>query len=55
MIRIVAPVLAVAWILSVAAWQLWGAPELLVLATTVVNLGISYRFRHTAERGGPCG
>jgi hypothetical protein len=25
---------------------LWGAPELLVLATTVVNLGISYRFRH---------
>jgi hypothetical protein len=46
MIRILAPVLAAAWILSVAAWQLWGAPELLVLATTVVNLGISYRFRH---------
>ncbi len=44
-IRILAPVLAVAWVLSVAAWQLWGASELLVLATTVVNLGISYRFR----------
>jgi hypothetical protein len=59
MIRILTPVLAVAWILSVAAWQLWGAPELLVLATTVVNLGISYRFRqrlseegHAAEDAG---
>lgn len=59
MIRILAPVLALGWILSVAAWQLWGAPELLVLATTVVNLGISYRFRqrlgeeaHAAEDAG---
>ncbi len=59
MIRILAPVLAVAWILSVAAWQLWGASELLVLATTVINLGISYRFRrrlseeaHAAEDAG---
>ncbi|HET6217229.1 MAG TPA: mismatch repair protein [Acidobacteriaceae bacterium] len=47
MIRIVLPMLAVLWILSVAAWQLWGASELLVLATTVVNLGITYRFRRT--------
>jgi hypothetical protein len=59
MIRIVVPVLAIIWILSVAAWQLWGASELLVLATTVVNLGISYRFRgvlseaaHAAEEAG---
>jgi hypothetical protein len=58
-IRILAPVLAIAWLLSVAAWQLWGASELLVLTTTVVNLGISYRFRsrlseeaHAAEDAG---
>jgi hypothetical protein len=58
-IRIVAPVLAAAWILSVVAWQVWGAPELLVLAITVVNLGLSYRFRarlseaaHQAEEAG---
>jgi MutS domain V len=58
-IRILAPVLAVAWVLSVAAWQLWGASELLVLTTTVVNLGFSYRFRlrlseaaHAAEDAG---
>jgi hypothetical protein len=58
-IRIVAPVLAAAWILSVVTWQVWGAPELLVLAITVVNLGISYRFRarlseaaHQAEEAG---
>jgi MutS domain V len=58
-IRIVAPVLAAAWIVSVVAWQVWGAPELLVLAITVVNLGISYRFRshlneaaHAAEEAG---
>jgi MutS domain V len=44
-IRVVAPVLAVAWILSVVAWQVWGAPELVVLAITIVNLGLSYRFR----------
>ena len=29
------------------AWQLWGASELLVLVTTVVNLGITYRVRRT--------
>jgi hypothetical protein len=59
MIRVLAPVLAAAWLLSVAAWQLWGASELLVLATTVVNLGITYRFRarlseaaHAAEEAG---
>jgi hypothetical protein len=58
-IRIVAPVLAAAWILSVVAWQVWGAPELLVLAITVVTLGLSYRFRahlneaaHQAEEAG---
>jgi hypothetical protein len=58
-IRIVAPVLAVAWIVCVVAWQVWGAPELLVLAITVVNLGLSYRFRnrlseaaHAAEEAG---
>jgi hypothetical protein len=47
MIRILAPLLAVAWILSVVAWQLWVTPGTvaLVMATTVINLGISYRFR----------
>ena len=38
MIRILAPVLAAVWIFSVLAWQLWDAPGLLVLATTIVNL-----------------
>lgn len=59
MIRVIAPVLAAAWVLSVWAWKFWGAPELLVLATTVINLGISYRFRarlteaaHAAEEAG---
>ncbi len=59
MIRIVTPILAVAWVVSVAAWQLWGAPDLLVLATTLVNLSVSYRFRrrlseaaHAAEEAG---
>ena len=56
MIPIAAPVLAVTWILSVVAWQVWDAPALLVLATTVINLGLSYRIRarldhaaHSAE------
>ena len=51
--------LAAAWVFSVLAWQLWGAPELLVLVTTLVNLGVSYRFRtrlseaaHAAEEAG---
>jgi MutS domain V len=59
-IRLVAPALALAWFLSVLAWQLWGASEWLVLATTVVNIGISHRFRlrlneavHAAEEAGP--
>jgi len=59
MIRILAPVLAAIWVFSVLAWQLWGAPELVVLAITVVNLGLSYRFRtglnravHAAEEAG---
>ena len=45
MIAIAAPVLAAAWILSVVAWQVWGASGLLVLATTAINLGLSYRVR----------
>ena len=58
-IRIITPLLAGAWVLSLVAWQVWGAPELLVLATTLVNLGISYRYRarlseaaHAAEEAG---
>ncbi len=43
-IRVVAPVLAIAWVLSLVAWQLRGTTELLVLATAV-NLGFSYRIR----------
>jgi MutS domain V len=43
-IRILTPVLAAGWMLSVLAWQMWGAPELLVVTSTVINLGISYRF-----------
>jgi MutS domain V len=45
MIPIAAPVLAVTWILSVVAWQVWGASGLLVLATTVINLGLSSHVR----------
>jgi hypothetical protein len=59
MIRIVLPLLAAAWIFSVIAWQVWGAPELLVMASTVINLGLSYRYRtrlseaaHAAEEAG---
>ena len=58
-IRIVAPILAAAWLISVIAWQVWGAPSLLVLSITVVNLLVSYRFRlavghaaHAAEEAG---
>ncbi len=43
-IRIGVPVLAYLWVLSLLAWQVWGASELLVLAITLVNLGISIRF-----------
>jgi hypothetical protein len=45
MISIAAFVLAAAWVLSVVAWQVWAAPGSLVLATTVINLGLSYRLR----------
>jgi len=58
-IRIITPLLAGVWVLSLVAWQVWGAPELWVLATTLVNLGISYRYRahlseaaHAAEEAG---
>ncbi len=49
-IRVLAPLLAVSWVASVVAWQVWGASELLVLASTVINLSVSYRFRaHLSE------
>jgi MutS domain V len=44
-IRIVLPVLAALWCLSLVGWHFWGAWELLVLAMSVINLGLSYRFR----------
>lgn len=59
MIRVGVPVLAAFWGLSLEAWHLWGGWELLVLATTVANLGLSFRFRlrlneatHAAEEAG---
>ncbi len=59
MIRVVIPVLAYLWALSLQAWQFWGAWELLVLAMTLLNLGLSLRFRlhlneaaHAAEEAG---
>jgi hypothetical protein len=59
MIRIILPLLAAAWIFSLIAWQVWAAPELLVVAATVINLSVSYRFRarlgeaaHAAEEAG---
>ncbi len=59
MLRVIALLLAIAWIASVVAWQVWGASELLVLAATLVNLSLSYRFRlrlsgaaHAAEDAG---
>ena len=58
-LRVVTPVLAVAWVLSFVAWQVWGVPELVVLAITTANLGITYSFRrrlgpaaHAAEEAG---
>jgi hypothetical protein len=60
MIRVMTPVLALIWFVSVVAWRLWDAPGLLVLAITAVNVGISHRFRlrlneaaHAAEEAGP--
>ncbi len=55
MIRILAPVLAAVWIFSFLAWQFWGAPELLVLATTVVNLGLLVSLSHGPRPGRACG
>ncbi len=59
MIPILAAVLAVAWIVSVVAWQLGFASDLLVFAITVANLIVSHRFRlrlgeavHAAEEAG---
>jgi MutS domain V len=59
MIRIVIPVLACLWALSLQAWRFWGGWQLLVLVMTLVNLVISYRFRahlgeaaHAAEEAG---
>ena len=58
-VRIGVPVLAYLWALSLQAWQVWGAWELLVLAMTLVNLGISIRLNariseaaHAAEEAG---
>jgi MutS domain V len=44
-ISIAAFVLAAAWVLSVVAWQVWAASGFWVLATTVINLVLSYRLR----------
>ena len=59
MIRVVIPVLGYLWALSLQAWRFWGAWELLVLFMSLLNLGISYRFRvrvseaaHAAEEAG---
>jgi hypothetical protein len=47
--RILAPLLAAAWLLSVLCWGIWGRVEFLLLATAV-NLGVSLRHRlHLAE------
>jgi hypothetical protein len=58
-IRIVTPLLAAAWVMSVIAWLHWDAPDLLLVATTVLNLTLSYRFHrrlsgaaHAAEEAG---
>ncbi len=59
MIPILAAVLALAWILSVVAWQLGFASDLVVFAITAVNLVVSHRVRlrlgeaaHAAEEAG---
>ena len=59
MIRIVIPVLAYLWAQSLQAWKFWGGWELFVIFMTLLNLGISYRFRthlseaaHAAEEAG---
>jgi len=58
-LRVVAPILAIAWVLSVIAWLAWSAPGLLPFAVTVVNLNLYHRYRwpiahaaHAAEEAG---
>jgi hypothetical protein len=58
-IPILAAVLGIAWILSVAAWLFGVTSNFLVVAITVANLVVSYRFRirlgeatHAAEEAG---
>src|SRR6202041_3004812 len=57
-IRILAPLLAAAWLFSVLCWGIWGRVEFLVLAT-VMNLWASLHYRlhlgeaaHRAEEAG---
>jgi hypothetical protein len=59
MIRIAAPVLAAVWIGNFLAWFFLHTPGFLLLASTVINLLFSYRFRpgldqavHAAEEAG---
>ena len=58
-IRIAAPVLAAVWIGNFLAWFFWHAPGFLLLASTIINLVVSHRFRmhldqavHAAEEAG---
>jgi MutS domain V len=58
-VRVLTAVLAAAWVLCAVAWKFWNAPDLLLMAATVINLGVSYRFRrsldaavHAAEEAG---
>jgi hypothetical protein len=58
-IRIAAPLFAAVWICSLLAWFIWHAPGFVLLASTIINLLISYRFRgrldqavHAAEEAG---
>jgi hypothetical protein len=58
-IRILAPALAAVWIGSFLAWFIWGAPGFVLLASTIINLLVSYRFRshldhavHATEEAG---
>ncbi len=46
----IAPVLGLAWVAAVIAWQVGSLPRSVVLAITLINLAISYRYRaHLAE------
>jgi hypothetical protein len=58
-LRVVAAILALAWLISAVAWQVWGAPDLLVLSITAINLIVYSRYRlavgqavHAAEEAG---